>query len=141
MVNPNLDLKSRNSQWICHFQRGVPWFWSTYIHTHDRLDKPRSALADAQLKNMSRILQIIQNWWMYDQFWCFTESLLKLIRYLCHIIYFSTIPWPINVHIINGSPWQSTVAEYLVSKGNPIWLIQDHPFNFSWRHQIFRILV
>ena len=24
-------------------------FWSTYIHTHDRLDKLRSALADAQL--------------------------------------------------------------------------------------------
>ena len=28
----------------------VPRFWSTYIHTHDRLDKLRSALADAQLK-------------------------------------------------------------------------------------------
>ena len=30
--------------------RGVPRFWSTYIHTRDRLDKLRSALADAQLK-------------------------------------------------------------------------------------------
>ena len=29
---------------------GDPWFWSTYIHTHDRLDKLRSALAEAQLK-------------------------------------------------------------------------------------------
>ena len=25
--------------------------WSTYINTHDRLDKLRSALAEAQLKN------------------------------------------------------------------------------------------
>ena len=30
MVNPNLDLKSRNSQWICHFG-GVPQF---YIQKH-----------------------------------------------------------------------------------------------------------
>ena len=67
MANPNLDLKSRNSQWICQFQgRGVAsqlarqlgprgghggytQKWSIYIHTHDRLDKLRSALAEAQL--------------------------------------------------------------------------------------------
>ena len=30
---------------------GVSLFWSTYIHTHDRLDKLHSALAEAQLKN------------------------------------------------------------------------------------------
>ena len=29
---------------------GVPLFWSTYTHMHDRLDKLRSALAEAQLK-------------------------------------------------------------------------------------------
>ena len=29
---------------------GVPLFWSTYIHTHDRLDKLRSALAEVQVK-------------------------------------------------------------------------------------------
>ena len=28
--------------------------WSTYIHTHDRLDKLRSALAEAQLKTWSQ---------------------------------------------------------------------------------------
>ena len=28
----------------------VPLFWSTHTHTHDRLDKLRSALAEAQLK-------------------------------------------------------------------------------------------
>ena len=34
----------------------VPRFWSTYIHTHDKLDKLRSALANAQLKRqISRI--------------------------------------------------------------------------------------
>ena len=32
---------------------GVSWFWSTYIHTHDRLDKPCSALADARLKTLT----------------------------------------------------------------------------------------
>ena len=31
------------------FLGGVPRFLSTYIHTHDRLDKLRSALAEAQL--------------------------------------------------------------------------------------------
>ena len=32
--------------------------WSTYIHMHDRLDKLRSALAEAQLKNLPvRMLQ------------------------------------------------------------------------------------
>ena len=31
---------------------GVPRFLSTYIHTHDRLDKLRSALAEAQLTNV-----------------------------------------------------------------------------------------
>ena len=35
--------------------RGVPLFWSTYTHTHDRLDKLRSALAEAQLKSVSSI--------------------------------------------------------------------------------------
>ena len=29
---------------------GVPLFWSTYTHTHDRLDNLCSALAEAQLK-------------------------------------------------------------------------------------------
>ena len=29
---------------------GVPLIWSTYTHTHDRLDESRSALADARLK-------------------------------------------------------------------------------------------
>ena len=67
---------------------------------------------------------------MYHQFWCFTKSLLKLIRYLCQITYFSTIPRPVNVHPINGPSGQSMAAEYWVSKENPIWLIQDHPFNF-----------
>ena len=27
MVNPNPDLKSRNSQWICHFQGGGGFGW------------------------------------------------------------------------------------------------------------------
>ena len=27
-------------------------FWSTHIHTQDRLDKPRSALAEARLKTL-----------------------------------------------------------------------------------------
>ena len=31
---------------------GVPRFLSTYIHTHDRLDKLRSALAEAQLTSV-----------------------------------------------------------------------------------------
>ena len=43
---------------------GVPLFWSTYTHTHDRLDKLRSALAEAQLKNFGsmtvKFLQILQ---------------------------------------------------------------------------------
>ena len=43
MVNPNPDLKSRNSQWS-----GVPN--STHKNTPDRLDKSRSALAEARLK-------------------------------------------------------------------------------------------
>ena len=38
--------------------RGVPKFWSTYIHTHDRLDKLRSALADAQLKRVFHLSRI-----------------------------------------------------------------------------------
>ena len=33
--------------WLGRF----PLFWSTYTHRHDRLDKLRSALAEAQLKN------------------------------------------------------------------------------------------
>ena len=32
-------------------QRGYTQKWSTYIHTHDRLDKLCSALAEAQLKS------------------------------------------------------------------------------------------
>ena len=31
---------------------GFILFWSTYIHTHDRLDKLCSALAEAQLKKL-----------------------------------------------------------------------------------------
>ena len=37
---------------------GVPRFLSTYIHTHDRLDKLRSALAEAQLKIDHKILEL-----------------------------------------------------------------------------------
>ena len=67
MVNPNSDLKSRNSQWICHFQgRGVAsqlarqlgprggalggYPNSSYKNMPYRLDKSHSALAEAQLK-------------------------------------------------------------------------------------------
>ena len=32
------------------FMGGVVLFWSTHIHMQDRLDKPRSALAEARLK-------------------------------------------------------------------------------------------
>ena len=38
---------------------GVPRFWSTYIHTHDRLDKLRSSLAEAQLKIKSSSIGIV----------------------------------------------------------------------------------
>ena len=34
---------------------GVPLFWSTYTHMHDRLDKLCSALAEAQLKTVIAI--------------------------------------------------------------------------------------
>ena len=69
MVNPNLDLKIKEFQvdmpfpgegvWLVNWLgnwvlEGGHWGctqkWSTYIHTHDRLDKLRSALAEAQLK-------------------------------------------------------------------------------------------
>ena len=36
----------------CNPGGGVPLFWSTYTHTHDRLDKLRSALAEAQLNTI-----------------------------------------------------------------------------------------
>ena len=36
--------------WTHKILAGGPLFWSTYTHTHDRLDKLRSALAEAQLK-------------------------------------------------------------------------------------------
>ena len=32
------------------FSKGVALFWSTHTHAQDRLDKSRSALADARLK-------------------------------------------------------------------------------------------
>ena len=71
MVNPNPDLKSRNSQWICHFQgrglasqlarqlgpRGEHWGgipYSTYKNTPYRLDKSHSALGEARLKRKSK---------------------------------------------------------------------------------------
>ena len=42
--------------------RGVPLFWSTYIHTHDRLDKLRSALAEAQLKILTTLMRFMCYW-------------------------------------------------------------------------------
>ena len=35
---------------------GVPLFWSTYIHIHDRLDKPCSALGEARLKTKNKLI-------------------------------------------------------------------------------------
>ena len=53
-MNPNLDLKSRTSQWICHFHGGVGGVWgspnSTYKKMQYRVDKSCSALAEARLK-------------------------------------------------------------------------------------------
>ena len=39
------QLGPRGGHWGCTQK------WSTYTHTHDRLDKLRSALAEAQLKS------------------------------------------------------------------------------------------
>ena len=51
-MNPESGLEIKEFPVEMPFPGGVPLFWSTYIHTHDKLDKLRSALAEAQLKRL-----------------------------------------------------------------------------------------
>ena len=69
--------------------RGVPLFWSTYTHTHDRLDKLRSALAEAQLKTQALIF------YLANRLSCLLEDFsLHLLHDSCNIFMMFVITLP-----------------------------------------------
>ena len=66
---------------------GVPRFWSTYIHTHDRLDKLRSALADAQLKTVKYIKIHRKELTSRYMFIFYDNDKSQTNPYLCDLLY------------------------------------------------------
>ena len=125
---------------VCCWKVGSKWCWvllrvESVAGVQDEKEMQRQALLIKKKheQDFTDHPKLMDVWSVLMFHW----KLIKLIRYLCHIMYLSTISWPVNVHIINGSPGQSMVESqrgirYDWYKIIPLIFPEDIKFSGYW---------